>query len=46
MGLKQFFLAGEGSEKATEVDISTTNDIEALKLLIAGQFHVVNPSGK
>lgn len=46
MAVKQFYLLGDETSTAFDVDISTANDIVSLQLLIAGHFAIVEPSGE
>lgn len=46
MVAKQFYLLGEAITCAQGVDIESTIDFEGLRLLIAGQFAIVEPNGK
>lgn len=46
MATQRFYLAGESDHGALELDISAASDLVALKLQIAGEFHVVQPDGK
>lgn len=46
MVTQRFFLAGEDEKHALELDICGTTDLDALKLQVAGEFHIVQPDGK
>lgn len=43
---QRFFLAGEDAKKALEIDVSGASDVKALKQLLAGEFHIVEPNGR
>lgn len=45
MSTQKFYLAGEAEDQPLELDISGASDLNALKLQIAGEFHVVQPDG-
>lgn len=42
---KSFFLAGEEPSTAIEVDISSATDLDALKLVVAGNFAIADQTG-
>lgn len=46
MATQEFYLAGDFDHDRLRLDISGANDLEALKLQIAGEFHVVQPVGE
>lgn len=45
MDAKQFFLAGDEPRSEVQVDLSTTEDIDALRTSLAGAYAIVEPSG-
>lgn len=46
MGFLHFYLSGEDPKRSgLNIDISTAQDVEALKKVIAGQFGIVEPQG-
>ena len=46
MVAKNFHLLGEAITSARPIEVETTVDYEGLQHLIAGQFAIVEPSGK
>ena len=46
MVAKNFYLLGEAVTSARPIEVETTVDYEGLQHLIAGQFAIVEPSGK
>lgn len=45
MSVKQFYLLGEPSASARNVELESTLDYAGIQLWIAGQFAIVEPSG-
>ncbi|KAJ5950113.1 Cytochrome P450 [Penicillium verhagenii] len=45
MSVKQFYLLGESSTSARNVELESTLDYAGIQLWIAGQFAIVEPSG-
>ena len=45
MPVKQFYLLGEPSASARNVELESTLDYAGIQLWIAGQFAIVEPSG-
>ena len=46
MSSKQFYLLGEAVSSARQVDVDASQDLDALRQLIAAHFAIVEPSGK
>ena len=45
MAVQRFYLAGDDAANALDINISEANDLDALKLLVAGQLAIVEPGG-
>lgn len=46
MAIKQFYLLGEPSSSARDVEVDSSLDSEGLQHLIAGHFAIVEPTGE
>lgn len=46
MASKQFYLVGDDESTALDVDVSAASDLQSLKLVIAGNFAIVEHSGE
>lgn len=45
MAVKKFFLCGEPTDSAEDIDLSNANDLDGVKAIIASRYAIVQPEG-